>query len=145
MCKYRIMKEKHQAEVNAFPMFFAFSTEQFNKGMSKLGLDPGDTDKIYRIGSTGGFYRKTDHAAFNEMLDRHAHELADEIAADKTGDGFIFDMFDYELANHEYNYTLDTEATLDALGITRNDFSNNPALRIGLHKACDAADATNYK
>jgi len=144
MSKYRAMKEKHQVEINAFPMFFAFSTEQFNEGMSKLGLCPDDTDQICRIGSTGGFYRKTDDAAFNEMLDRHAKELADEIAADKTGDGFIFDMFDYELANHEYNYTLDTEATLDALGFTRKELSENPALRLGLHKACDAADATNY-
>ena len=142
MCKYRIMKEKHQAEVNAFPMFFAFSMEQFNKGMSKLGLGPDDTDKIYRIGSTGGFYRKIDAAAFNEMLDRHAQELADEIAADKTGDGFIFDMFDYELANHEYNYTGDTDDTLHALHLTVEDFDKNPALRHGLQKACKAQQAS---
>lgn len=40
------------------------------------------------------------------------------IAEDKTGDGFIYQMFLCELSNHEYNYTEDVEETLDALGYT---------------------------
>ena len=138
MCKYRVMRERQQADINAFPMFFAFNEGQFKEGMARLGLQPEDTGKIYSLGSVGGFIRKSDAAAFGEMMTKHQQELDDAIAADKTGNGFIFDMFDYELANHEYSYTGDTEDTLDALGLTPEDFDQNPALRHGLQKACKA-------
>ena len=134
--KYHAMKEKHQAEVNTFPIYFAFNKEQFSKVMSKLGLAPEDTSKIIAVGDTGGFIRKTDVATFHEMLIRHARELTDAIAADKTGEGFILDMFRYELANHEFSYTGEIDDTLDALGLTPQDFDQNPALRHGLQKAC---------
>ncbi|NYC95062.1 hypothetical protein DFN09_003049 [Clostridium acetobutylicum] len=60
--KYIEMKRKHQKEVNNFPMFFAFSKEQFKEGMKKLGLEPSETNKIYKFGNTGGFYKRTDSA-----------------------------------------------------------------------------------
>ena len=44
---YRELKQKHREEINAFPFMFAFSNKQFIEGMAKLGLEPGDTDKIY--------------------------------------------------------------------------------------------------
>jgi hypothetical protein len=65
----------------------------------------------------------------------HEKEMADAIAADKTGEGFIFEMFDYELGNHEYVYTCDISDTLDALGLTIEDLAKNPALRAGLKAA----------
>ena len=141
MNKYCTMKDRHQAEIDAFPMFFAFSTEQFTEGMKKLELRPDETDKIRKVGTTGGFIRKTDDDAFCKMLERHEQERDDAIGSDETGEGFIFDMFSYELANHEYNYTYDTEDTLDALGITQQDLANNPALRLGLYNACAAQPA----
>ena len=62
------MKNKHQKEVNEFPFFFAFSNNQFDEGMRKFGLDPKDTDKIYKLGSTGGFYLRTDADKLHEMF-----------------------------------------------------------------------------
>lgn len=56
---YVQMKERHQKEVNEFPMMWAFNNDQFAQGMKKLGLQETDTDKIYRI-APGGFIRKTD-------------------------------------------------------------------------------------
>lgn len=133
--KYLEMKAKHEQEVNDFPMFFAFSQKQFDEGMKKLGLDPSETKKIYRLGNTGGYYRKSDSEALKEMFLRHSQEEADAIAADKTGEGFIYDMFNYELANHEYGYTRDPESTLDSLGMTMEQIEANPALLAGWKKA----------
>ena len=135
MNKYQELRSKQQAEVNAFPMFFAFNQKQFEEGMKTLGLKPTDTKKIYKLGHTGGFYRKSDAPAFHEMFQRHTQEMEDAIAADPTGDGFIFDMFDYELANHEYNYTHDPEPTLDALGLTMEQIKADPRLFHGWKKA----------
>ena len=135
MNAYLTLKQKHQDEVNAFPMFFAFNQIQFDEGMKKLGLEPTDTDKIYKLGRTGGFYRKSDSPALQEMLSRHIKEDADAIASDPTGDGYIYQMFNYELANHEYGYTLDPEPTLEALGMTMEQIEKDPRLLHGFKKA----------
>jgi len=136
MNQYRAMKDRHQKEFNAFPIFFAFGDAQFNAAMKAWGLDPNDTDQIYSLGSTGGYYRRSDAPAFHAMTARHDEEFANAISADKTGNGFIYDMFMYELGNHEYSYTGEINATLDALDLTAEDFEKNPALRHGLEKAC---------
>jgi hypothetical protein len=60
MNAYLVLKDKHQKEVNEFPFFFAFSEEQFNKGMEKFGLKPDETDKICSSGIASGFLLKTD-------------------------------------------------------------------------------------
>ena len=129
------MLDRHQQEMSNFPIFFAFNDKQFEIGMRNFGLTPDDTDKIYKLGSTGGFYIKTDAAGFREMMDKHIKEQQDAIERDTTGDGFIFDMFCYELANHEYTYTNDLTYTLEALGLTIKDFENSEPLRAGLNKA----------
>ena len=132
MNRYTEMKEKHSKEVNAFPMFFAFSNQSFSEGMQKLGLY--DADQVCAIGA-GGYIRKTDKDKFIELLRGHRQEREEAIANDKTGDGFIYEMFLYELSNHEYSYTLDYEDTLNALGLTYEDLENNPSLKHVITKA----------
>lgn len=132
---YLVLKQKHQNEVNDFPMVFAFGNAQFKEAMKELGLTENDTDKIYSIGG-GGFIRKTDSEAFNEMFDRHNKEMKEAIEGDTTGDGFVFDMFTYELANHEYGYTRELDSTLDALGLTMDEIKANDKLVHGLKRAC---------
>jgi hypothetical protein len=135
MNKYQELKEKHQEEFNNFPMFFAFSNKQFEEGMKKAGLKLTDTDKIYKLGNTGGFYKKTDSAAFEEMNSRHNKAMNDAIESDTTGEGFIYDMFRYELSNHEYIITWDLEPTLDALCLTADEVNASEKLLHGLRKA----------
>jgi len=115
MNAYSVLKGKHQEEVDNFPMKFAFSNEQFEKAMAEFGLTPNDTDKIYKFGNSGGLYLRTDSERLFEMIKRHDKELEDAIASDMTGEGFILDMFNYELANHEYSYTHNVQNALDAL------------------------------
>ena len=134
MNSYAVMNDRHQKEVNEFPMMFAFSQKQFDEGMKQLGLEPTDTDKIYSIGH-GGYIRKTDSDALSEMFDRHAKEMEKAIAEDSTGEGFIYDMFCYELNNHEYSYTHDISDTLDCLGLTMEKVNADERLLHGLKKA----------
>lgn len=136
MNRYAEMNHRHQAAVNALPLKFAFSNEQFERAMAELGLKPTDTDKIYKLGVGGGFYRKTDAELVRKTFEDNSKELEDAIAADKTGKGFIYEMFLYELRNHEYGYTGDTEDTLESLGYTTDDLEKDERLYVGLKKAC---------
>lgn len=132
---YLDLKQKHQEEVNAFPMAFAFNDDQFERGMASLELTSDDTDQVCSIG-VGGFIRKADKEVFIEMMNRHEQEMKEAMEADETGDGFIFDMFVYELANHEYGYTREIEDTLDALGLTIDEIEESEPLQYGLKTAC---------
>lgn len=132
MNRYLEMKERQQKEFNEFPMFFAFSNEQFADGMKKLGLKPNQTNKLYSMGM-GGYYKKDDAPKLHEMRRRHDSEFREAIKADETGEGFILEMFKYELANHEYCITYDVSDTLDALGLTVEEVNSNKALLHGLN------------
>lgn len=134
MNRYTELKQRQQAEFSAFPMQFAFSERQFAEGMAALGLKPTDTDKIFKAPG-GGFYRREDSQRLKAIMDRFDSELASAIAADKTGEGFIYEMFLTELNNHEFGYTRDTEETLDALGYTAEEVLGDPRLKRGIEKA----------
>lgn len=134
MNRYADLKQHQQQEFGTFPMQYAFSNQQFAEGMAALGLKPADTDKIYKVPG-GGFYRREDGSRLKTMMDRFDQELHEAVAGDKTGDGFIYEMFLYELNVHEYGYTMDTEDTLDALGYTVEEVLGNPRLKRGIEKA----------
>lgn len=107
---YVSMRKRHQQEFDAFPHFFAFSEAEFSEGMKKLELTPNDRGMISTFLGAGDYYRKTDLPALIEMMARQSRERQQAIAEDKTGEGFILDMFSQELANHEYSYTQDLTA-----------------------------------
>lgn len=134
MNRYAELREKYQKEFDKLPMKFAFSDKQFKEAMESLGLTENDTDKIIGIGA-GGFIRKSDLKAYTEMCQRTEKEMQEAIENDKTGEGFIKEMFKYELANHEYCITYELDDTLDALGLTIEEINNNQALKHGLELA----------
>lgn len=139
MNKYKEFSDRVMEEVNALPLGFAFSNKQFEEMMNEWGLTVDDTDKIYKLGISGGFYRKEDSQLIKDTLARHEKEFQDEIAADPDGTNFIYDMFVYELRNHEYSYTGDIDETLDALGFTIEDIKNDERLEKGLLLAMKSA------
>lgn len=134
MNTYQELKDRHQKEMDAFPLGAAFSNSQFEEMMQKWGLTVKDTDKICSIGG-GCFIRKSDKEAFFNMIKRFKNETDAAIAADETGDGFIYDMFYYELANHEYCITYEYDETFDALGLTEEQVAADKRLLHGLKKA----------
>lgn len=135
---YNQLKKKQENEMNEFPMKFAFSSKQFDQGMSELGLNPEDKHLVCSIGN-GGFIRKTDSQAFGDMLYAHQEEHKRAIADDKSGDGYVYDMFLYELNNYEYSITLDAEQALTSLGLTEEDVRQDKVLTKAFIKACQQA------
>ena len=137
MNSYKEMRERHQKEFNELPLGFAFDEAGFERMMKKWGLKPTDTDKILRI-PCGGFIRKEDEKHIDEVLKRQDREMKEAIAADKDGSGFIFEMFRYELLNHEYGYVYyeAVEQTLDCLGYSEDDLEKDERLENGFKLAC---------
>lgn len=132
---YAELKQRQQAEVNAFPIAFAFGAQQFEEGMKKLGLTPSEREKVVGIGG-GGFIRKDDRETLMEMFRQHKRQRKIAAAADKTGNGYLLEMFRYELANHEYGYTRDAEPALEALGLTEQEIVEDERLRTAYLTAC---------
>ena len=137
MEKYQALKQRQREELEALPIQWAFNNEQFKDGMAALGLDISETDQVCKVFG-GGFMKKTDADQLFDMMVRHTQEMTAAIESDTTGEGFIFDMFDYELSNHEYIVTWSTRDTLDALGLTQKDIEEQNALANGLKLAIQA-------
>jgi hypothetical protein len=131
---YQQLVDKQQKEVNEFPLGAAYNKKQFEEMMAKWNLKPTDTDQITTI-MNGVFIRKSDIPAYIELVNKLHNETQEAIKNDKTGDGFVYQMFAYELDNHEYSVTYDLEETLDALGYTIEDIKNDRKLSHGLKKA----------
>lgn len=140
MNAYVQLKNKKQKEFNAFPMAFAFSDEQLKEGLDKLGITK---DEAVGIGA-GGFIRKSDLEDFKAMVKRWQDAEAEAIANDKTGEGFIKDMFVYELGNHEYSYTGDATDAIATLGLTYGKIRNDKALSRGFDLARKEVMAEDY-
>lgn len=128
---YLQFKAEREKEISNFPMFFAFSEEQFKQGLLKLGAT---TKEIFSIGA-GGYIRKSDGDKLFEMTnenDRRFKELMQE-------PDFAFSAFLYELHNHEYTYTWEIEPALDALGLKFDEIKKDSILLNALVKAINQA------
>jgi hypothetical protein len=128
---YPQLRARQQKETDEFPMFFAFSEEQFAEGMRRFGLFPGDTGEILKLGNSGGYILKTDSERLSVMFDRHGQELTEAM---KDMD-FAAGAFRYQLNNHEYCITHDRSDTLTALGLTDADLTKNKTLNEAFGKA----------
>ena len=136
--RYTEMRQRQQEEFNALPLGFAFSDAQFNEMMRGWGLDPEkDLGKIYKLPG-GGFIQKKHQKLLHDTLDKHEAELQAAIDEDKTGEGFIYEMFLAELENHEYSYTGDTTEALMTLGYTAEEVVADERLNRGITMAHNA-------
>ena len=90
-------------------------------------------------------HKIADKQIIRDTFSRHEEELRAAIEEDKTGEGFIYEMFLCELNDHEYGYTMDTEETLTALGYTTDEVLADARLRRGLEKATAAYFARNMR
>ena len=134
MNAYAEMKKRHQEEVDALPIYWAFTEERFDEVLKELGHTKNDTDKLCRAPG-GGFCLASDAKMIADKLIRHRKELEAAIEADATGDGFIKDMFMYELRNHEYTYTCEVEEAVEACGFPMEQVENDERLLHGLEAA----------
>lgn len=136
--QYAALTQRHQKEVNALPIHYAFGNTQFEEKAKALGFKNASSlqNQAVTIYGVGDFVLAKDYPLVKETLARHRKEKSEAIAADTDGTGFIFDMFDYELSNHEYGYTRDPESALDALGLSYKDLAQDERLYNGFTQAC---------
>jgi hypothetical protein len=138
---YKTWRDQKQKKVDDYLRefaFFAFNENQFADGLKKLNISKEESPKLLsKLGNTGGFILKDKAKGFKELLDTADYEQDAAIHDPETGSQFALDMFRYELDNHEYSLTLDTEETLEALGYTWEDVQADPVLAIALREACE--------
>ena len=137
MNKYLKMRDENQKKISNFNMFFAFSKEQFEEGLEKMKLTEKEIEKLVSIGG-GGYILKKDREKFDLMFEEIQKSQDKAIENDISGENFIFDMFKYELNNHEYSYTWEIDETLEVLGITKKEINKKSNLLNGLNLAIES-------
>ena len=136
MNEYEEHNRRRKKIVDNMPLHWAFGRQQFAEEMQKMGLDPDkDRDKVCG-GPAGSFMLVSDVERVKRQLAELEVEWKDALASDDTGDGFIYQMFLYELKNHEYGYTGSVGDTLDALGFDWEEVKEDARLKHGLERAC---------
>ena len=135
MNKYSELRNRQEKEMNALPMHFAFNNAQFKEALAEMNLTTDNCkDKLYK-GVSGSFYLKTDSKVIHNTFERFDTEKSQAIENDKTGKGYMLDMFTYELANHEFCITYDLTDTLESLGISIDEVNKNPLMLSALLEA----------
>ena len=137
---YQELKKRHEEEMNALPLGFAFSNEQFEQMKVKLGVK--EDHELYRLGDTGGFYRKADSALILGTFKRHAEERKNAIFSfNGIHTEYVQSMFYYEMCNHEFGINWDGKAeVLSACDITEKQLNSIPELK----QAWNAAEKQYY-
>lgn len=133
--QYVEMKQRHKSERNSIAYIIAIGKEALDEELADFGWNEQDVRPVYDPNLLGLYVHKDEHSNFQEMINRHSIEYEQNIANDLTGERFIYDMWNCELANHEYVVTGDFAPALEALGFEISDLHNNPALANGLQLA----------
>lgn len=118
------LKNRHTKEINNFNIGAAFNDEQFERMMTKFGLDVNDTSKIVSIGA-GMFILKEEKDLFKELLKRHKKELADFKKDRKNHIESIlrdFNQFDVD-------FRLGFNTSIETIGLTEKDLAEDPKLK----------------
>ena len=123
--EYQEMVKRHRERVNAFPMKFAFSPSQARKALEELGCPAKDCIRF----KNGMIIRKKDR----QELDRLFADMAAEMSAAMSNDRFMIRAIEYELANHEYCYSMDARETAEALGLNMADSRTQRLFNIAEH------------
>lgn len=135
MNRYAEMRERHRKEFGELPIGFAFDNGQYAEMLRKWGLEPGrDNGKVISIGF-GGYIQRKDFQDYHSMLSRQESETREAVRGDDTGEGFIYEMFATELADHEFGCTMDADDALDAVGLKWDQVQGDSRLKRGFDKA----------
>ena len=126
---YQELRTRQQKEVDALPLGFAFSEKQFEEMKAKLGVK--ENSELYRLGSTGGFYRKIDADLIIGTFKRHQEERQNAIfTANGINIVYIQSMIYYEMCNHEFAINHDgREEVLEACNLTEELLDKHSELK----------------
>lgn len=134
--EYLEMQRKHQEEVNNFPIAFAFSENQVDDALRKIGAN--SLKECVTVFGTGDIVKKKDKSDLLNMLIGFTEELHEKMKNDKE---FAEAAFEYEMDNHEYAINWDgDEDVLDSLVSTREELKE-----FGLEEAYQNARRKHMK
>ena len=100
--EYLDLKQRHQREVEEFPIAYAFNGKQLKEAIAKLGATKQEVTTL----GYGTVIKRSDIPALDELMENHRHELK---MAMKDKD-FAYEAFLYEMDNHEYAINFDGDA-----------------------------------
>ena len=132
---YLNLLDRQRAEMNNFPIAYAFNDKQLEEALEKLGAKKSECVTIF---GHGDIVKKKDAPRFIAMRKRHAKEVKDLIVNDKD---IAEAAFLYEMDNHEYaiNYDGDDDV-LSCFGMDYGDL-----VEAGLEDAYCRARNTHMK
>lgn len=133
--EYLDLQKRHQKELEDFPIAYAFSDEQLQEALKKLGATKEECVTVF---GHGDIVKRTDAKALVAMLKRHTEEVKQKLRDDVE---FAEAAFLYEMDNHEYaiNWSAD-EDVLACFAITFDDIR-----KWGLQMAYDSARNKHFK
>ena len=100
--EYLDLKQRHQKEVEDFPIAYAFNGKQLKEAIAKLGATKQEVTTL----GYGTVIKRSDIPALDELMENHRHELKMAMK-DKE---FAYEAFLYEMDNHEYAINFDGDA-----------------------------------
>lgn len=127
--------EKYKKKFETIPMYYAFDEKQLGELKEQLGIQNNEEFKNKVAPFMCGYILKKDIPQLIKFYEQKYAEYKRLLKKDKTGNGFIQDMFYSELINHEYCYTQELDDTLDSLGLTLDEINQDSKLRHGLDLA----------
>ena len=133
---YLELQKKHQKELNDFPIAYAFSKEQLEEALIKLGVK--STDECVTITGYGDIVKRENAPKFKAMLKRHTKEIHDLL---QNNEQDAEEAFIYEMDNHEYAINWDGDA--DILAAFALD--EKSLIEMNLERAYSRARKQHYK
>lgn len=114
---YLELKAKRQEEIDNFPIGFAFTDSQVPDMLERCGTT--DTKDLVSLGG-GGYIHKDKLRDWNDMQIRHElqHTKLINESKGRTDGGYLYEAVKYELGNHEYIITHETQDALNAIGLS---------------------------
>ena len=113
---YAQLSARHSKLYNALPVMFCFGQDQYDKMIKKHNISKDN--KITSIGH-GGYILSKDKTLYLDTISK----MNTETECAMNNPKYLYDMFYYELGNHEFQITCDLEPTLDACGLTRGELT----------------------
>lgn len=113
---YLDLLEKQRQELNNFPIAYAFSDQQLEEALVKLGAK--DKSEVVTVFGHGDIVKRENAKPFLAMLQRQTRELKEAMRNEEFAEA----AFRYEMDNHEYaiNWSAD-EDVLDCFNLNFED------------------------
>ena len=111
--EYLDVQKRHQKELEEFPIAYAFSEDQLEEALKKLGATKEECVTVF---GHGDIVKRTDAKALVALLENQREDMLQRMRDDAK---FAESAFNYEMDNHEYAINWDGDAdVLACFGIT---------------------------